>query len=153
MAPSSVHSFYRIWFTWVDPAAIVPTVYFLLVNPAVYMSALIPPSMSTPNPDHALLFHSMAALYAFLGLQLIVLLRITDDLKVWRVFQAGILMVDFALMASQYVSLEQQGRLHLKGIRGDDWAAFIFTALVAVIRIFFLAGVGVKSKTKATKRA
>ncbi|KAH8171265.1 hypothetical protein LIA77_08032 [Sarocladium implicatum] len=153
MAPPSVHSFYRIWFTWVDPAAIVPTVYFLLVDPTPYMNALIPSSMSVANPDHAFLFHALAALYAFLAVQLIVTLRITDDIKVWSVFQAGILMVDFALIASQYVCIKQQGRLHMEGLRHEDWGAFIFTALVAVIRIAFLTGIGAKSPAKTTKRA
>lgn len=155
MAQSSIHSFYRVWFTWVDPLTLVPTVYAIIFMPEFMLDGLIPAEMSSVNPDQAFLFHQLAALYAFIAIISAGVLRASPDLKVWRIVQAGILVVDLAIIASFYVSLEQQGRLELAKWRGQDWGNIGFTGTVAIIRSLFLAGVGVggTAAIKGKKRA
>lgn len=116
------------------------------------MDGLIPASMSVADPNHGFLFHGLAALYAFVGLMLAGTLRVTSEINVWRMVVGGVWMIDMALLASMYVSIEQQGRLSMDKLRWQDWAALGFTAGVGVIRSFFLAGIGVKPATYGTKR-
>ncbi|KAF5675451.1 hypothetical protein FCIRC_7435 [Fusarium circinatum] len=46
MSELNVHKFYRIWFTWVDPLTVLPTVYALIFTPEFILDGLIPLSMS-----------------------------------------------------------------------------------------------------------
>ncbi|KAJ4252976.1 hypothetical protein NW762_010885 [Fusarium torreyae] len=152
MAQLNVHNFYRIWFTWVDPMTLIPTVYALIFTPEIMLDGLIPLSMSPYNPDQAFFFHQLAALYAFTAVILAGVLRASSDIKVWRIVIAGVLMIDIAILMSVYASMEQQGRLELSKFRWQDWGNYVFTGWVAVIRTLFLAGVGVGGVNKG-KRA
>ncbi|KAI7764638.1 hypothetical protein LZL87_003843 [Fusarium oxysporum] len=148
MSELNVNNFYRIWFTWVDPLTVLPTVYALIFTPEFILDGLIPLSMSAYNPDHAFLFHQLAALFAFVAIMLAVLLRISSDIKVWRVVIGGVLLIDIAILLSVFVSMKQQGRSELSMFRWQDWGNYLFTGWVAVVRALFLAGVGVGGVNK-----
>ncbi|KAM0247817.1 hypothetical protein ACHAP5_003827 [Fusarium lateritium] len=122
MSQKKIHSFYRIWFTWVDPLVLIPTVYSLIFTPEFMLDGLIPLSMSPYNPDQAFLFHQLAASYLFIGIMLGVVLRLSSDIKVWRVIIGAVLLVDIAILVSVNVSMEQQGRSELSQFRWQDWA-------------------------------
>lgn len=151
MPQPTVHSFYHFWFKWLDPLVLVPTVLATVFIPEVMLDSFIPASMSAYNPDQGFLFHHLAALFTFVGIVQGGILRVTDDIKVWRVAQAGVLVVDIAMLASLYVSLGQQGRLSLGLMRSGDWGNVAFTSLVSAVRIAFLAGFGVSNNTRAVK--
>ncbi|KAH6894744.1 hypothetical protein B0T10DRAFT_481037 [Thelonectria olida] len=89
MAPKSIHSFYRIWFTWVDPLTLAPTVYALIFTPEFMLESLVPVTILVYNPDQSFLFHQLAALYAFVGTMLAGVLRVSPDSKVWRTIISG----------------------------------------------------------------
>lgn len=151
MAPPKRHTFYRFWFLWLDPIILVATVYALVFTPQVMLDALAPPPLSAYNPDQGFLLHQLAALYAFVAIILGEVLRISKDIQVWRVVVLAVLVVDVAMLASNYASLKQQDRLGLWAMRSADWSNILFTGLVTAIRIFFLAGVGVRNvKSKKT---
>lgn len=150
MALPHVHVFYRVWFQWVDPLVLVPTIYALLFTPQVMLDAFIPPPQSAYNADQGFLLHQLAAMYAFVAIVLGAGLRVTNEIKVWRVIIAGILVIDIAILASVYASLDQQGRLG--NLRAADWGNILFTGLVAVIRILFLAGFGVGKEETRSKQ-
>lgn len=151
MALPKIHLFYRFWFLWLDPAILAVTVYALVFTPQVMLDAFVPPPLSAYNPDQGFLLHQLAALCAFVAIILGGALRISKDIQVWRVIITAVLVVDIAMLASNYVTLKQQDRLSLGAMRSADWSNILFTGLVTAIRILFLAGVGVqnvKSKKK-----
>lgn len=80
-----------------------------------------------------------------------VLLRISDDLKVWKVVQGATLVVDVALLGTLWVVLGQQGRREVAGLEGGDWFNGGYTVWVAVIRMAFLSGVGVGGGSKVKR--
>lgn len=148
MAQQSIHSFYRVWFTCVDPLTLIPTVYALIYTPEFMLEGLIPPSMAVYNPIEGFFYHQLSALYAFVGIMLGGVLRITSDIKVWKIIVAGVLLIDVSILASVYVSLERQGRLEMEKWRWQDWGNVLWTGGVAIIRGLFLAGVGAGRKGK-----
>lgn len=150
MALPHIHILYRVWFQWVDPVVLIPTIYALLFTPQVMLDAFIPPPLSAYNPNQGFLLHQLAAMYAFVAIVLGVGLRVTNEIKVWRVIIAGILVIDVAILASVYVSLEQQSRLG--ALRSTDWGNIVFTGLVSIIRASFLAGVGVGKEDTRSKQ-
>ncbi|KAJ3535530.1 hypothetical protein NM208_g537 [Fusarium decemcellulare] len=134
MAQPNIHSFYRVWFTCVDPLTLVPTVYALIFTPEFMLEGLIPLTMSAYNPDQSFLFHQLAALYAFVAIMFAGVLRVSPDVKVWRIIIGAVLLIDIAILASMCVSLEHQGRLKLSAWRWQDWGNLVFTGGVAIIR-------------------
>lgn len=152
MSDLQMHPFYRIWLTWVDPIVIGGTITGVLIDPNLFMDGFIPASISQANPDHAFLYHHLAVFYGFIAIMVGVLQRVSSDLRVWKTIQAAVLYVDVALIAIVYTSLKQQGRLSLDQMRPVDWANFLFTGWVALIRVFFLAGVGVGKVEEGKKR-
>lgn len=151
MALPKIHLFYRFWFLWLDPATLAVTVYALVFTPQIMLDAFVPPPLSAYNPDQGFLLHQLAALYAFVAIILGGALRISKDIQVWRVIITAVLVVDIAMLASNYATLKQQDRLSLGAMRSADWSNIMFTGLVTAIRILFLAGAGVrnvKSKKK-----
>ncbi|KAH6684910.1 hypothetical protein F5X68DRAFT_210391 [Plectosphaerella plurivora] len=152
MSEIQVHPFYRIWFTWVDPIVLAATFIGIFIDPNLFMINFVPASISRADPNHAFLFHHIAVFYGFIGLMVGVLQRVSSDIRVWKIIQGSVLYVDIALIWVVYAGLKQQGRLHPDLMRAEDWAGLLFTAWVAVIRIFFVAGVGVREVRGAKKR-
>lgn len=155
MAPPNVHSFYRIWFTWVDPAVLTLTIVGVLKDPTLLTDPFVPVAVARPDPLMGFLFHQIAALYGFVGLIHAGLQRASSDIVVWNWIQGATFAVDIALLGSSFATLQQQGRLDVGDVRAAEWGSIGFTALVAVIRGFFLLGVGNGRSTAAAgkKRA
>lgn len=143
MPQPHVHSFYRLWFTTVDPIVLLFTVLTCIFSPATILETVVPPSVESYNPlTHGPLLHQAAALYGFCGIIYGVLLRVSPDPKVWRIVQAATLGVDVSLLAIMYNVLRLQGRTEISTWHGGDWFNMLFTVWVGLIRVGFLLGVG-----------
>ena len=140
--PNNVHPFYAFWFTTVDPLTLVPTALGLLLRPSIMIQGLVPATIAPYDPDHGFLFHHLSALYAFLALTLGGVLRASGDIKVWKIVISGVWCIDVAVLASQFHSLEQQGRSALGSWRWQEWGNLAYTGGVMLIRSFFLLGYG-----------
>jgi hypothetical protein len=138
-----LHSFYRVWFTTVDPTVLFFTVLTCIFSPATILETVVPPTTEPFNPlTHGPLLHQAAALYGFCGVVQGVLLRASPDPKVWRIVRAATLGVDIALLATIYNLFRLQGRMDVSTWHGGDWFNVLFTAWVGVIRTAFLLGIG-----------
>lgn len=83
----------------------------------------------------------------------VVLLRYTEDVKVWKTVEAAVLIWDFALLYSNYYALSRQGRLSIGALRLEDWGDIIITSQAMVVRTSFLLGVGLSKEGKVVKKA
>lgn len=144
MALPNIHFFYRFWFLWLDPVILGVTVYALVSTPQVVLDAFIPPPPSAYDPNQGFLHHQLAALFTFVAIILGGVLRISKEIRVWRVVIMAVLVVDIAMLANNYASLKQQDRLNLGAMRLADCSNIIFTGFVTIIRVFFLAGIVVQ---------
>lgn len=152
MALPDINIFYHVWFKWVDPLVLVCSVYTLVFTPQIMIDAFISPSVSVYNPDQEFLVHQLAAMFAFMAITLGGILHVSQDIKVWRVIIAAVLLADIAMLAGVYASLKQQDRLRLDAMRSADWGNILFTELVTAIRIFFLLGIGVQDEGIKSKK-
>jgi hypothetical protein len=144
-----IHTFYHVWFKWIDPITLVPTVLATAFMPRVMLDSFVPKELSAYNPDQGFLFHQLAGLFTFVAIVQAGVLRASDEITVWRIVNAGVLVVDVIMLLSLFLSLRQQNRLSFTGIRGADWGNLSFTTLVTAIRIAFLAGAGVSDGSKS----
>lgn len=147
MTLPKINIFYHFWFQWLDPFVLVTTVYALIFTPQVMLDAFIPPPLSAYDPNQGFLVHQLAALFAFVALILGGVLRISNDIKVWRFIIASILVVDVAMLASLYASLKQQDRLSLGAMRSADWSNVIFTGFVTAVRTLSCSWPGLVCRT------
>ncbi|KAJ4993427.1 hypothetical protein SVAN01_00975 [Stagonosporopsis vannaccii] len=148
MSQPWVHTFYRIWFTTVDPTVLFFTVLTCIFSPATILETVVPPSIESYNPlTHGPLLHQAGALYGFCGIIYGVLLRVSPDPRVWRIVQAATLGVDISLLATLFNLLKLQGRTDISTWHGGDWFNMLFTVFVALIRVAYLLNVGGDSNT------
>lgn len=152
MAELQMHPFYRIWLTWVDPLLLSTSIISIFIDPNIFLESFVPASISRVDPSQVIIYHNVAFFSGFLFIMIAGLQRISSDIRVWKTIQAGVLFVDIGLIIGVYASLKQQGRLHPDHMRALDWANFVITAWVALIRICFLAGIGVRSVESVKKR-
>lgn len=73
-----------------------------------------------------------------------VLLRYTDDIKIWRIVQIADLIVDVAYFWAVWGVLDAQKRLDPTTWRAEDWGSVAITGTATVVRLLFLLGIGFK---------
>jgi hypothetical protein len=150
-----IPSFYRHFFTTIDPLIALFGSYTNLLTPSAGHDLYIPPSVHPYAPQTSILFRILGAdLLCFCFLSC-VLLRYSRDVGVWRIYEGGILIVDLVILHGLWEMLGQQGRRFVGegGIRGMDWACAGIVAGVAVVRAAFLLGIGMGEGRGARKTA
>ena len=145
MAPP-VPSFYRIWFTTIDPIISLSGVYLNIFNPTTILSSYSP-TYAPPRSETILLLDTVAAFLAGLIFLQIVLLRAkATDMVVWRAVQTGQLIVDLGMLAAYTRALRVQGRMSLGNWRAEEWGNYTIVVGVEIIRLMFLTVVGMGRK-------
>lgn len=134
--------FYRIAFLIFDPLIAGQGAYLDLFNPAFVINSVVPPSIAPYNPFFGFLQHQLAGALLLCVIIDLFLLRKTKELWIWDPVQAGQLLWDIIMVASQILSIKQQGRLSLAGMRSEDWGGLIITGGFGIARIAFLARIG-----------
>ena len=71
-----------------------------------------------------------------------VLLRYTQDIRIWHIIEIGLLITDFAYFPAVYGALKSQGRVLPETWRAEDWGSLVVTGMVTLVRLAFLARVG-----------
>lgn len=148
---ADIPSFYRIFFTWVDPIIALHSAWTHFRDPDFILSAYIPREMSQRNPMHDMLMYNLGGGLLQIAIINGGLLRYTSDINIWKIVEAATLAYDIVILFALYVSLDQQGRLSPMIWRPEDWGCWAITLFVGFARSFFIAGVGLKAP-KAPKK-
>ena len=145
----AIPSFYRIWFTIVDPLLSLLGVYSNLITPATILNSYAPRFISPPGSETIFLLDTVAAFLVGLSfLQLFLLRAKPNDMTVWRAVQASTLLVDIGMLGAFARALKSQGRMDLKIWRAEEWTNYVITVGVALIRIAFLTNVGMNKEKR-----
>ncbi len=150
---TNIPVFYRFYFRWSDPAICLWGAYMDFVTPAFVLNAFVPALIAPRNPYFDFTLQQLGGALLMLSFIDVVLLRYTNDIKIWKILQVAVLIYDLSLLYSNYSSLSQQGRLNFGALRWEDWGGIIITAQAAVVRTAFLLGVGLSQGKKRTKRS
>ena len=151
---SPIPSFYRTWFTILDPILSVTGVVANLFFPNAYLDSLTTSATNPPTIETTALLDSLAGFYgALVFLQLGLLRPRPRDLGIWRTLQAATLVVDVFILEAFARALHAQGRLGLVHWRAEEWMNIGLTAFVAVLRTAFLLGLGMEPQGKTAGRA
>ena len=151
MSASAIPLFYRLAFAWFDPLVTLWAAYLVFTDPDTVIDSFAPNIQRNPDLD---MFFQQTAGYTFaLCFLQAVLLRVTAELRVWKVLQCAILIVDVAVLYSLHWGLSNQGRLGMMHWRGEDWGCILMTVIPTVYRLLFLAEVGFSSDSDARPKA
>ncbi len=146
----SIPIFYRTFFTYVDPLVALWGAYMNFFTPDTVLNSFVP--NATRNPAHDMLFQQLGGGLLNIAFVSAVLLRHTSDIKIWKIVQWSILIVDVVGLYSLWDALGRQGRLDPRGWRGEDWGCVGITGSVTVLRMMFIAEVSFESVKVRTKR-
>ncbi|KAH7384672.1 hypothetical protein BKA66DRAFT_83846 [Pyrenochaeta sp. MPI-SDFR-AT-0127] len=140
MAPPGVNAFYYYSFTTVDPFLSLLAVYMNYFTPEAVFDPAFPRTSAYVQltPSHAFLQHQAGGSFAMFAFLMIFMLRHTDDLGVWKLFQTGLLLTDFAALFSMWKAVQAQGEL-----RSEATTNIAIISVITLVRALFVAGVGV----------
>lgn len=100
--PSRIPAFYRFYFRWSDPAICLWGAYMDFVTPAFVSNAFLPSSQQPWNPMFNFTLQQLGGALLMLAVIDIMLLRYTEDVGVWKILQAAVLVYDLSLLYSIY---------------------------------------------------
>ncbi|KAF2657318.1 hypothetical protein K491DRAFT_329589 [Lophiostoma macrostomum CBS 122681] len=146
----NISFFYRLFFTWIDPIICVWGAYMDFFDPTLVLSSHIP--QPTADIGHAMILKQRGGGMLNFGFISAVLLRYTNDLKIWRIVQIADFVVDLAYFWAAWDVLSAQQRLDPSTWRAEDWGSIAITGTATMTRIFFLLGIGVEPKRNAYKK-
>lgn len=148
---SNIPIFYRIYFSWLDPAICLWGAYMDYFTPAFVVAATLPPAISPHNPYYDFVLYQVGGSLLSIFVIDVVLLRYTNDVNIWKIWEIAVLVYDLGLLYSFYRALELQHRLRFGALRFEDWGSIIITAQAAVVRSVFIWGVGLSKSSKWKK--
>jgi hypothetical protein len=142
----SISIFYRLFLLYIEPMSTIVGAYFAHFLPRTYLQlthAASAPDAALPLPPATtVVLSQLANLYLLFAINEALVLRATNDLKVWRVLLFGLLLADFGHL----YSVHQLGfRVYFQfwAWNAMDWGNVGFVYLGAATRIAFLSGLGI----------
>ncbi|CZT03890.1 hypothetical protein WAI453_011000 [Rhynchosporium graminicola] len=134
---SNIPTFYRIFFLYIDPLICLSGVYIFFFDHATYLASGVPHTLSGYTID-SLSQHLLRALGSYslciLAIQLLLLHRYSE-VKIWRIVQFGLLLVDLGLLQSIQAA---DGFRDPSNWTSGDWTNNGILIAVAMIRSAFL---------------
>ncbi|GKT64324.1 beta-mannosidase MndA [Colletotrichum tofieldiae] len=170
---SGIPKTYSVLFTLLDPLIALWGTSLFLLSPQTVTSSYLPDSYTRPSAldpstshpaaaaplspsalqEYSLPLHAQIAghLLSNALLSFLLLRAAPDNLRIWRVYQLSLLLVDGFLLYGTFASYGIQGRLSPLAWRVEDWGAVGITSLAGVARVAFLLRVGFPKRERAKK--
>lgn len=142
-----IPTYYRQFFLVIEPISAVIGAYFAYFQPELYLQLTHPasaPQLNIPLGTQIVLAQ-LSNLYFLFALNEALVLRSTQDLRVWRSLLFGLLIADFGHLWS-VKSLGGSIYWNILKWNAIDWGNVGFVYVGALSRIAFLGGVGMSNE-------
>lgn len=154
---SSIPLWYKLFCLYIEPVSTVVGAYYAWFEPVTYLELThaqsAPGILGLPVATHVVL-RQLANLYMAFTLNEALVLRATNDLRVWRILLLGLLIADFGHLYACF-PLGISYYYDVANWNSIAWGNIAFVYCGATTRICFLLGIGFggpkKAKTKARK--
>ncbi|MCJ1310082.1 hypothetical protein MMC25_003743 [Agyrium rufum] len=153
MTPPAIPFPYVVLLTILEPLAALNGALIAHFTPAAYLNYFTPfPTtlQRTFNTTYQPLASQVAACYLLFTFNEAVVLRLTDDVRVWKGIVLGILICDLGHLWATYEALQAGlggGFWSLGGWRFEDWVNTGMILGPGLVRILFLLEVGFRKTT------
>jgi hypothetical protein len=143
-AASPIPIFYRLVFLYIEPVSTLLGAIHAHYLQSKYLSLTHAASFPSVIPlGTSIVLSQLANLYLLLCINEALVLRVTNDPKVWRAFILGLLIADLGHLYSVRL-VGSWVYYEFWNWNAIDWGNVPFVYWLAVVRCFFLAGVGFK---------
>jgi hypothetical protein len=152
---STIPLLYRLFFLYIEPIATAVGAYYAALDQRAYMHLTLPSAGSSLlgtsiSTRESIVLYQLANLYFVFALNEALVLRATNDVRVWKVFLFGLLLADFGHLASVApVGLDVYYRFW--EWNSMYWGNLGFVYVGAAMRSCFLMGVGFAGPRKAAR--
>lgn len=152
--PSTIPWLYRLFFLSIEPVATAVGAYYAALDQRAYMHLTLP-SVSgsllgtTVSTRESIVLYQLANLYFVFALNEALVLRATNDVRVWKVFLFGLLLADFGHLAS-VAPLGLDVYYRFWEWNSMYWGNLGFVYAGATMRSCFLLGVGFAGQRKVS---
>ncbi|KAE9991746.1 hypothetical protein Vi05172_g7950 [Venturia inaequalis] len=149
-----ISPFYHLFFLYIEPLSTIIGAYFAHCLPRTYL--LLTHPNSAPSPDATLpvittvTLSQLANLYFLFALNEALVLRATNDLRVWRTLLFGLLVADFGHLYS-VKDLGHATYWRFWSWNAMGWGNVGFVYVGAMTRIAFLLGFGLGNSDARSK--
>jgi hypothetical protein len=133
---------YRLLLLYIEPIAAFNGFILAHFFPQFYLSGMAPLSLpSDYAPSTQIIYSQLASCYFLFAWNEAVVLRCTNDLRVWKAVVLGILICDVFHLYGTGVALGEGFWTPLRW-RPEDWVNLLMLVGPGSMRVGFLAGVG-----------
>lgn len=149
MARSHLPLAYRLFFLYLEPISALVGAYFAHFHPLLYLQlthAASAPAAAIPVGTR-IVQTQLANLYLLFSMNEALVLRSTDDLRVWRTLLFGLLVADFGHLYSVF-QLGPDIYWNAHHWNAIDWGNIAFVYAGATMRLMFLLGFGIRARSK-----
>jgi hypothetical protein len=152
MAPSEfkLPAAYSWFFLFIEPISALVGAYYAHFKPLAYLqmthAASSPSYTSTIPLSTNIVLTQLANLYLLFTINEALVLRSTSDLRVWRTVLLGLLIADFGHLYS-VSALGPEVYWNVLKWNAMDWGNVGFVYTGATMRIAFLCGIGLNTKS------
>lgn len=148
-AKAALPFIYRLVLLTIEPAFAVMGSILVLTNPAFYAGSVTRHALSFA-PDTTFLYTGLGGAWLYFAFVEAVVLRLIDDLFLWRVLCFGMLFSDFTFIHSMAQAVGGWDVYsNLAEWTAEDWAGMAGTAPMVLIRILIVLGIGLRYDTKS----
>ncbi|KAH6866041.1 hypothetical protein B0T10DRAFT_82638 [Thelonectria olida] len=140
---------YRALFLYFEPIGAFVGALLLLFRPASFLNVMAP--AANYATDNQIIYDQLAATYILFAFNEAIILRTTNDLRVWRRILIGILMCDAIHLYGSWAALGGTVFWDPHNWRPEDWVNLVSLWGQAAVRLAFVAGVGLKPVVTAKR--
>ncbi|KAF2106142.1 hypothetical protein BDV96DRAFT_338808 [Lophiotrema nucula] len=144
---AAIPTLYRLVFLYIEPLSTLTGAVHAHYLQSKYLElthAASAPGQSVPLST-SIVLTQLANLYFLLCLNEALVLRATDDVKVWKTFILGLLVADFGHLYSVRL-VGSWVYWEVWKWNAIDWGNVGFVYFLAAVRLFLLAGVGLEEE-------
>jgi hypothetical protein len=142
---------YRLFFLWIEPIATAVGAYYAALDQQSYMHLTLPSVTTAVSPRESTVLYQLANLYFVFALNEALVLRATNDVKVWKVFLFGLLLADLGHLASVQGLMGWEVYYRFWEWNSMYWGNLGFVYVGAAMRSCFLLGVGFEGAGKVKR--
>ncbi len=152
-ASAVVSPLYRLSITTIEPLFAVMGSLLVFRDPGTYLSTMTR-DLVPFTTGSKFIYTTMGGSWLYFAFVEAVVMRLFDDVRLWRVLCAGMLFSDAAYC---YAIAQALGGwavwLDVTGWTKEDHAMFWATAPLVLVRILLVLGIGLQKEPKAIKSA
>ncbi|KAK9385506.1 hypothetical protein V1515DRAFT_607641 [Lipomyces mesembrius] len=148
---------YRLYFLYVEPFLALSGAYLAIFRPELYLSMTVPHKVMYPPTDSlspsnhlltTLLLTHISCLYVFFAFNEAVVLRCTNDLRVWKALLSTCLLSDVGHLYANFIVAEPTVFWNPWSWGSDEWGNLGTLWLGALLRVAFLWGLRIDRTVK-----